>query len=69
MAAVDNWVYSDCCRDERIKAVEVLDGFLPSDVELDGHVPLLIAHADTDPLIEYTQAQEPSPRPRRRSGW
>jgi dienelactone hydrolase len=50
-------VYGDCCRDARFKAVEVLDGFLPSGTVLDGHVPLLIAHSDMDPAVPYEQAQ------------
>ncbi len=50
-------VYSECCRDQRITAAAVLDGFQPG-VPLDGHVPLLIAHSDTDPVIAYTSARE-----------
>ncbi len=49
-------VYGDCCRDDRIKAAAVFDGFL-QDAELDDHVPLLIAHSDSDPAIPYTSAQ------------
>ena len=48
-------VYGKCCRDNRIKAAEVLDGFHPS-VAIDGHVPILIAHSDTDPAIPYRSA-------------
>jgi dienelactone hydrolase len=44
--------------DRRIKAVEVLDGLHPPDLPLDGHVPLLIAHSDTDPSIGYSSARE-----------
>lgn len=44
--------------DRRIKAVEVLDGLRPSDLPLDGHVPLLIAHSDADPTIGYSSARE-----------
>jgi dienelactone hydrolase len=50
-------VYSECCRDQRIDAVAVLDGIRP-DAPLDGHVPLLIAHSDTDPTIPYSSARE-----------
>jgi dienelactone hydrolase len=50
--------FGDCCRDRRIKAVEVLDGFRPGDVAPDGHVPLLIAHSDTDPAIPYSSARD-----------
>ena len=48
--------YDDCCRDERIDAVMVLDG-IRSGAVLDGHVPLLIAHSDTDPVIPYGTAR------------
>ena len=34
----------------------MLDGFHPS-VVADGHVPLLIAHSDSDPAIPYASAQ------------
>lgn len=44
-------------RDHRIKAAEVLDGFHSSE-SIDGHVPFLIAHSDTDPLIPYASAQK-----------
>jgi dienelactone hydrolase len=44
--------------DRRITAVEVLDGLRPSNLALDGHVPLLIAHSDTDPTIGYSSARE-----------
>lgn len=50
-------VYGKCCRDNRIKAAEVLDGFHPS-VSVDGHVPILIAHSDTDPAIPYASAMK-----------
>lgn len=50
-------VYGECCRDQRINAVAVLDGF-GADAPLDGHVPLLIAHSDTDPTIAYSSARE-----------
>jgi dienelactone hydrolase len=49
--------YDECCRDQRVRAVEVLDGIRP-DVTLDGHVPLLIAHSDTDPLLPYSAARD-----------
>jgi len=50
-------VYGECCRDEPIDAVAVLDGWR-SDDPLDGHVPLLIAHSDSDPTIAYSSASE-----------
>jgi dienelactone hydrolase len=49
-------VYADCCRDERIRAAMVLDG-VQTRGALDGHVPLLIAHSDTDPVIAYSSAR------------
>ncbi len=52
--------FSPCCRDNRIKAVEVLSGaLLPvvGEFDLDGHVPLLIAHGDQDPLLRYANTQ------------
>jgi dienelactone hydrolase len=48
--------FNDCCRDDRVKAVEVLSGAqLPVGGEnhLDGHVPLLIMHGDKDPALPY----------------
>jgi len=50
-------VYGKCCRDERIDAAAVLDG-IRSEEQLDGHVPLLIAHSDTDPTLPYSSALE-----------
>ncbi len=50
-------VYGACCRDQRIDAAEVLDGFQAGGA-VDGHVPLLIAHSDTDPLIPYASARK-----------
>jgi pimeloyl-ACP methyl ester carboxylesterase len=51
-----NLVFSPCCRDRRVVATEVLDG-VPPNIPLDGHVPMLIAHSDTDPLIPYGTAR------------
>jgi dienelactone hydrolase len=52
--------FNDCCRDDRVKAVEVLAGALivGGEHELDGHVPLLIVHGDQDPALSYTLASE-----------
>ena len=50
-------VYGKCCRDLPIDAVEVLDG-IPSADRVDGHVPILIAHSDTDPTIPYSLARD-----------
>jgi len=53
--------FSDCCRDERIKAVEILAGArfqLAGDMTIDGHVPLLIVHGDKDPALRYDLAVE-----------
>jgi len=51
--------FNDCCRDDRIQAVEVLAGAqLPvgGEYRLDGHVPLLIMHGDKDPALPYQLA-------------
>ena len=45
-------MYGDCCRDDRIKAAEILDGAQPS-VTVDGHVPLYLGHSDADPTLPY----------------
>lgn len=50
-----NLVYGDCCRDARVTAAMVLNTVRPG-VVVDGHVPLLIAHSDTDPLLPYASA-------------
>jgi dienelactone hydrolase len=51
-------VFDDCCRDPRFTAAMVLDGLrLGNALKLDGHVPLLIAHSDTDPAIPYATAR------------
>ena len=44
--------------DARVRAVEILDGVRPTDLALDGHVPLLIAHSDADPTIAYASARD-----------
>ena len=51
------FVYGDCCREQKISAAAVLDG-VRSNLSLDGHVPLLIAHSDTDPVLPYALAKE-----------
>ena len=57
-ATTYNVVFDDCCRDRRFTAAMVLDGLrLGNGLQLDGHVPLLIAHSDTDPAIPYTTAR------------
>lgn len=53
--------FAECCRDDRIKAAEVLAGAvfpLEGPVVLDGHIPLLIAHGDQDPAIRYDLARK-----------
>jgi predicted dienelactone hydrolase len=53
--------FSDCCRDERITAAEVLAGArfpLAGEMTLDGHVPLLIVHGDQDPALRHQLAAE-----------
>ena len=49
-------VYGDCCRDDRIKAAEILDGVQPG-VTVDGHVPLYLGHSDADPVLPYASAR------------
>lgn len=55
--------FNDCCRDQRIRAAEVLDGIIlgvgdgQGETRLDGHVPLLIVHSDTDPALPYATAR------------
>jgi dienelactone hydrolase len=53
--------FSDCCRDTRVKAAEVLAGArfpLAGEMTLDGHVPLLIVHGDQDPALRHQLAVE-----------
>jgi dienelactone hydrolase len=52
--------FNDCCRDDRVKAVEVLAGALivSGKHELDGHVPLLLVHGDRDPSLPYQLATD-----------
>ncbi len=55
--------FNECCADTRVKAAEVLDGIIlrvgdgTGKTQLDGHVPLLIVHSDTDPALPYATAQ------------
>ncbi len=56
--------FDDCCRDHRVTAAMVLDGrqvpfsaATGGTTRLDGHVPLLIAHSDTDPVLPYSLAR------------
>ena len=49
-------VYSDCCRDPRIKAAIPMSGIagIVDDTYFEGkNVPVLIMHGDADPLIPY----------------
>lgn len=52
--------FDDCCRDPRIDAVMVLDALRPdlSGLDLDLGLPLLIVHADRDPVLPYATAEE-----------
>jgi dienelactone hydrolase len=53
--------FSECCRDDRFIAAEVLAGALlplAGEVDLDGHLPLLIVHGDMDPALRYQLAVE-----------
>lgn len=55
--------FDDCCREPRFDAALVLDGFAAplggagDQLRLDGHIPLLIAHSDSDPAIPYSSAR------------
>ena len=55
--------FSECCRDDRLVSAAVLNGIRISigdngdEIQLDGHIPLLIAHSDTDPLLSYESAR------------
>lgn len=57
-------VFTECCGDDRFVAAAVLDGLvLPvgddqanGSPRLDGRVPLLIVHSDTDPALPYELA-------------
>lgn len=52
--------FDECCRDDRVDAVIVMDGPHPDSdgLDLDRGVPLLIMHADADPVIAYRFAEE-----------
>lgn len=51
--------FDDCCRDDRIDAVIVMDGYQPDGAGLDlaTGLPLLIMHADDDPILPYAGAE------------
>jgi len=57
-------VFTECCGDDRFVAAQVLDGLVlsvgddPSTGQpvLDGRVPLLVVHSDTDPALPYALA-------------
>lgn len=59
-ATTYNVAFSACCRDQRLRAAAVLNGLVietdGEPVALDGHIPLLIAHSDTDPALPYQVA-------------
>lgn len=52
--------FDECCLDERVDAAMVLDGLRPDadGLRLDRGIPLLIVHADADPVVSYSYAQE-----------
>lgn len=55
--------FHDCCRDQRIKAAEVLSGGRlqvsgTGEFVLDGHVPLLVMHGDQDGSLPYASEVE-----------
>lgn len=52
--------FDDCCRDDRIDAVAVFDALRPDldGLRLDAGLPLLVIHADQDPVIPIATAEE-----------
>ncbi|MCB1003419.1 MAG: hypothetical protein KDB35_04450 [Acidimicrobiales bacterium] len=52
--------FDECCLDERVDAAMVLDGLRPdaSGLHLDRGIPLLIVHADEDPVASYSYAEQ-----------
>ena len=64
-ATVYGVVFNSCCRDDRIKAAEILSGVqLPVGVppagefHLDGHVPLLLMHGEADTTLPFHLATD-----------
>jgi dienelactone hydrolase len=54
-------VFSTCCRDARVRSAAVFAGALlplAGDVDLDGHVPLLIVHGEDDPALVLSSAED-----------
>jgi dienelactone hydrolase len=54
-------VFSTCCRDARVRSAAVFAGALlplAGDVDLDGHVPLLIVHGQDDPALVLSNAED-----------
>lgn len=61
-------LYRDCCRDDRVRAGAIFDGFRFGFDEpfAENHVPMLIVHGDHDPALPYDAARtsyEQSRRP------
>ena len=52
--------FDECCLDERVDAAMVLDGLRPDaeGLHLDRGIPLLIVHADDDPVVAYSFATD-----------
>lgn len=52
--------FDDCCRDDRVDAVAVFDALRPdlAGLRLDAGVPLLVIHADQDPVAPVAPAEE-----------
>ena len=52
--------FDECCLDERVDAAMVLDGLRPDaeGLHLDRDIPLLIVHADEDPVVSYSFATD-----------
>jgi predicted dienelactone hydrolase len=57
---VYGFAYNECCRDDRVDAVEILAGAdfpLPGELDLSRGPPLLVVHGTLDPAIPYATAQ------------
>lgn len=57
---VYGFAYNECCRDDRVDAVEILAGAdfpLPGELDLSTGPPLLVVHGTLDPAIPYSTAQ------------
>lgn len=59
-ATVYQVAFDECCRDRRVDAVITMDAPLPdrSGLDLANGTPLLVMHADADPVIPYSHSEE-----------